>query len=164
MTAGTVRISMAPIEAVQLAEILGEFADLVGGQRDLSDPAVARLTPSAYPDDADAADEFAAATRDELLDRRSADTATVRAALEPLRSEFADLTEQQAFAEHDLAIEASDVDAWLRTLTAVRLVVATRLGIVDDEHHDPEDRRFHVYDWLGYRLDLLIEAADESLD
>ncbi len=40
-----------------------------------------------------------------------------------------------------------------------RLVLATRLGIRSDDDHDPADPRFGVYDWLGYRLDGLVQAA-----
>ena len=59
-------------------------------------------------------------------------------------------------------IPGEAIDAWLRTLTALRLVIANRLGIEsDDDTHDPEDPRYGVYDWLGYRLDGLVRAADE---
>ena len=61
-------------------------------------------------------------------------------------------------------IATADVDAWLRTLTAIRLVVATRLGITSDDEQSGDDGRHDVYDWLGYRLELLIEAADEECD
>ncbi len=41
--------------------------------------------------------------------------------------------------------------------------IAERLGIESDDDHDPDDARFGVYDWLGYRLELVIEAADALL-
>ena len=48
-------------------------------------------------------------------------------------------------------------------LAAIRLVLATRLGIRSEEDHDEDDPRFGIYDWLGYRLDGLVQAAyDES--
>ena len=50
--------------------------------------------------------------------------------------------------------------AWLRTLTAVRLVIATRLGITSEEEQD-DDARFGVYNWLGFRLDGLLQAIEE---
>ena len=43
----------------------------------------------------------------------------------------------------------------------MRLVLATRLGIDSETDHDPEVPAFAVYDWLGYRLELLVQAADE---
>ena len=53
------------------------------------------------------------------------------------------------------------VSAWLRTLTSVRLVMATRLGIVDDDDERPDDPRFGVYDWLGFRLEGLLQALED---
>ena len=43
----------------------------------------------------------------------------------------------------------------MRTLTAIRLVIASRLGIEDEDDRDEDDPRFGVYDWLGYRLEGL---------
>jgi hypothetical protein len=40
-------------------------------------------------------------------------------------------------------------------------VLATRLGIVDEDALDEDDPRRGVYDWLGYRLEGLIQSADE---
>jgi kynurenine formamidase len=48
----------------------------------------------------------------------------------------------------------------IESLAAVRLVLASRLGIERPEDHDAEDPRFGIYDWLGYRLDGLIRAVD----
>ena len=53
----------------------------------------------------------------------------------------------------DLALSPDDARAWMRTLAAIRLVVASRLGIETEDDHDEDDPRFGVYDWLGYRLD-----------
>ena len=52
------------------------------------------------------------------------------------------------------------IGAWLRTLAAIRLVLATRLGITEEDRHSPEDPRFGIYDWLGYRLDGLVSAVE----
>ena len=53
-------------------------------------------------------------------------------------------------------------DALLRTLAAIRLVLASRLGVDDEDTHDNDDPRFGIYDWLGYRLDALLTALDED--
>lgn len=153
---------MAPIEARHLQRLVEEFGELVGSDRDLDDPAVARLTPNPYPEDAESALEFRAGTRGDLLDRRAADAEAVAAAVASLNDEIDSMSEESMHADRELRIPVDDVDAWLRTLTALRLVIATRLGISNEEHHDPEDARFGVYDWLGYRLELLIEAAEEQ--
>lgn len=156
-----VRVQMAPVEQLQLRRLVQDFRELIGADRDLADPAVARLTPSPYPDDADAAVEFRSGTQGDLLDRRDADAATVETAVAAIDDEFANMSEEATFTARELRIPAVDVDAWLRTLTAIRLVIATRLEIDREEDHHPEDARFGVYDWLGYRLELLIEAAEE---
>ena len=35
-------------------------------------------------------------------------------------------------------------------------------GDPHDDSHDGQDARFGVYDWLGYRLETIIVAADEA--
>ncbi|MCI1017990.1 DUF2017 family protein [Microbacterium sp. C5A9] len=163
MSDAVVRVRMARVEGAQLAQLVDDFRELVGTDRDVSDPAIARLSPDPYPDDEDASRSFQSATRDDLLDRRALDAEIVRTALADLRGDMDTMSQTEAFTEHDLTISPADVDAWLRTLTALRLVIAERLGIESDDDHDPDDARFGVYDWLGYRLELTIEAADELL-
>jgi hypothetical protein len=59
------------------------------------------------------------------------------------------------------------VDAWLRTLTSVRLALATQLGITDAEAadrlvelpmEDPRTFMVSVYDWLGFAEETMISA------
>nr|WP_201469678.1 DUF2017 family protein [Microbacterium hydrocarbonoxydans] len=163
MSGQTVRVRLARVEGVQLARLVDDFRDLVGTDRDISDPAIDRLAPDPYPDDEDESRSFREATRDDLLDRRALDAEVVRATLSNLRGDVQEMSPAEAVAEHELGIPYADIDAWLRTLTALRLVIAERLGIESDDDRDPEDARFDVYDWLGYRLELLIDAADEFL-
>ncbi|MEV4735257.1 MULTISPECIES: DUF2017 family protein [unclassified Microbacterium] len=156
----TIAMRMARIEGIQLSRLVDDFVELVGSDRDLSDPAVNRLAPDAYPGDAEAAREFREATRADLFDRRLHDAEVVRHALSAVRADD-ELTEAEAFVELDVTLTAADADAWLRTLAALRLVIAARLGIERDDDHDPEDARFGIYDWLGYRLEVIVQAADE---
>lgn len=160
MTERAVLLSIARLEGIHLSRLVDDFAELVGSDRDASDPAIGRLTPNVYPDDADASRAFADSTRDDILDRRIADAATVRSALDGFDVDTDSLSEEEALASRDVIIPEVDIDAWLRTLTALRLVIASRLEITDDDQYDPEDPRYGVYTWLGYRLEGLIEAAD----
>lgn len=164
MSGDEIRMSLAVVEGIHLAGLVDEFADILTTYDETPDPGLARLTPDPYPDDRDASREFSTATRDDILDRRRADGAVVRAGLEPFLTTAAeDLAEDDALAPRDVVIAAAEVDAWLRTLTALRLVIATRLNITaDDDEHDLEDPRFGVYDWLGFRLDGLIALADAA--
>lgn len=161
MISSIIRFPLAVVEGMHLAGLIDEFTALLAAADD-ADPGIERLTPSAYPEDAEASAEFAAATRDDLRERRAADAAAVRHALAPFLAEAAkDLAEDDVLAPRDVIIQAGQLDAWLRTLTALRLVIASRLDISDDDDdRDPEDPRFGVYDWLGFRLDGLIEIAD----
>ncbi len=161
MTRRTILLPLARLEGVHLARLADEFAELLSRSRGAGDPALRRLTPDAYPDDVEATAEFARATRDDLLDHRLADVLVVRRGLVPFLDD--DTDEDDTLLPRDLVIAEEDLDPWLRTLTALRLVIASRLGIDSADEHDPEDPRFGVYDWLGYRLDGLIGVAD-SLD
>ena len=158
MTARTISFRLAPIEVQHLAALIDQLTEVIAAADEHPDPAVDRLVPAPYPDDPDAAEAFAAATRDDLLDRRTADAAIVRGALSPFIDGDDDPDDE---GEHvDVAIRVVDIDSWLRTITALRLVIAGRLGITIDDEHDLDDPRFGVYDWLAYRLDGLIAIAD----
>lgn len=150
-------LTMTRIEVEHLEDLVRQFADLVNGTPS-DDPAVERLAPDVYPDDPDASSEFRSLTRGDLLHRRARDASMVRRALEKVT----DSSETDEFAPVDLPLDEEATEAWLRTLTALRLVIASRLGISAETQHDPEDPRFAVFDWLGYRLDGLVAAADEA--
>lgn len=155
------QISLAMLEGQNLLRLVEEFIELLVDGRDDPDAGIDRLVPSAYPQDEDAAEEFRASTRGDLLDRRVADALDVRTALEPFDRDDIDPSSAAALAKHEVEIPAADTDAWLRTFSAMRLVVASRLGIDREDAHDPQDSRFYVYDWLGYRLDQIVNLADQ---
>ncbi|QNA92570.1 MULTISPECIES: DUF2017 family protein [unclassified Microbacterium] len=156
-------MSMTLIEEIHLARLIDDFIELVDGSRDTDDPAIGRLTPSPYPEDSEAAAQFADSTRDDLLERRLADARHARVALDEFASGADQLTEEEAMSIREVLVPSASIDAWLRTLTAIRLVIATRLGIADDDHaggSGPHD----VYEWVGYRLEMIIQAADDADD
>ena len=157
MSTSTVMV-VSRLEARHLADLVGQFASLVE-ESDARDPAVERLTPDAYPDDADANAQFRGLARSDLLGRRATDAGSVLATLLPVSSS----TEPSPAHDDDLvelALDADAVGAWMRTLAAIRLVLASRLGIESEEDRDEDDPRFGVYDWIGYRLEGLLQATD----
>jgi hypothetical protein len=157
----SVALELTRIEAAHLAGLVSQFIDLLEDSSSASgDPAVARLVPDAYRDDADAAREFRDLTEDDILARRRSDAGTVLASL----SEAAQIPDDP---DSPLLVEATavrldpeSVQAWLRTLAAIRLVLATRLDIQQADDHDDDDPRFGIYDWLGYRLHGLVTAVE----
>ncbi len=157
-----VRLDIVHVEGVRLLDLVEQFQALVEESDEL-DPALARLTPTPYPDDEASAAEFRRSTRDDVLAARSHEAAIVAASLASFR-ETEDMTEREAMRPAPVDIPFSEIDAWLRTLTSLRLVLATRLEISQDDDHDLDDPRFGVYDWLGYRLEMLIRAADDPVD
>lgn len=120
------------------------------------DPVLRRMFPDAYRDDAQAASDFRRFTEHDLRAKKIADAQLV---LDRLAGTEAD---------GDLRVPLGEVEAWLRTLTAVRLAVATRLEITDDStaeqianlpSDDPRTYLVSVYDWLGFAQETMISAS-----
>jgi hypothetical protein len=120
------------------------------------DPVLRRLFPNAYPHDADASSDFRRFTERGLRTTKVTDATVV---LEDLAA-----TEDGAV---DLRVRPEHVEAWLRTLTSVRLAVATRLGVTDAEsadqlaslhESDPRSYMVSVYDWLGFAQETMVGA------
>lgn len=161
----SVAVRITRMEAAHLVGLVRQLRELVADSMDSADTAptdaaVARLVPQAYTDDADAAREFRSLTAGDLLHRRDDDARVVAAALEDVAS--ASLDDDDALRTRTLTLSADELEAWLRTLTALRLVLASRLHITSENDHDDDDPRFGVYEWLGYRLEGLVQAADDA--
>lgn len=155
-------MEISGLEALHLAGIVGQFRDLVVDAGREDDPAVLRLLPDAYPDDDAASREFRRLTGADMLDRRADDARTV---LHTLGMDGGDLDPgSDPDTTITVALGEGEARAWMRTLSAVRLVLATRLGIQNEDDHRPGDARFGIYDWIGFRLDGLVTALDRNLD
>lgn len=163
----TVIVELAQLEAAHLTDLVEQFAELIvdsGAHEAPEDPAVARLMPDAYRDDPGASQEFRDLTRTDLLTRRAEDASTVLASLQldGRRLSPTDFDPAQAQEAMTVRLDSAQSAAWLRTLAAVRLVLANRLGVTDEDDHDADDPRFGVYDWLGFRLEGLLHALDSA--
>lgn len=160
MTPRIVVLELSRIEAAHLARLVVQFGELL--QDSIShdgDPAIARLVPAAY-DDEEAAREFRRLTEADLLDRRRDDADRVLASLGDSATLPEDLDDPALLEQVQIRLDPLTARAWLRTLAAIRLVLASRLGIEVAEDHDADDPRFGIYDWLGYRLDGLVAVVD----
>jgi hypothetical protein len=157
-------LQLSSIEIAQLSALLRQFSELVDEHRTTLDPALARLVPAAYPDDPAASEEFGRLTRDDLLGRRADDAGTVLRSLTGtgLGDDPAALDETDAALPRVLALDEDDAAAWMRTLTAIRLVLATRLGIATETDGDPDDPRTYLYEWLGGLLEGVVQAVSRA--
>ena len=133
-------------EARLLGDLVAQLVTVLEGG-DADDPAVARLLPSAYPDDEEAAAEFRRFTSDDLTARKLANARRVLDDLAPPAADRLDQAAQQS---------------WLRTLTDLRLVLGSRLGVTADgpaPSDDPQVLVMHdVFDWLGYLQESLVQT------
>ena len=122
----------------------------IGSAEAPSDPVLARLFPSAYPDDDRAAAEFRRYTEATLRDGKRADAQTV---LDTVAAGPVELTREQA-------------QAWMRALNDIRLALGTRLDVTESVHEeiaamsgdDPRYPAYLTYDWLTYLQDTLVRA------
>ena len=135
------------------ADVLLAQLGIGGGESMPLDPALARLLPDAYRGDDEAASEHRQLTERGLVERKVGNAQLVRASLES--------------AEHPVVVrlDARGVQAWLRTLTDLRLTIAARLEIEEDGDEGRADDEadlalLAVYDWLGYLQGTLVEVID----
>ena len=120
---------------------------VIGGSETLpDDAALARLLPNAYAE-AEASAEFRRLTERGLAGRKQANAQVI-----------------VYTARLQTRLDASAALAWMRSLTDMRLVIAARLGIEDDESEveltDESEAMLAVYDWLGGIQDSLVRAVD----
>jgi hypothetical protein len=127
----------------QLREVLVRQATAIESG---ADPAVDRLFPEAYPDDADRQTEYRLLAHDSLLESHLGALAVLEETADADR-----LTEDQLMA-------------WMRAVNNVRLVLGTRLEVTEDGDERPRSARdpragaFAVYDYLTYLQGDIIEA------
>lgn len=111
-----------------------------------ADPVVIRLLPVAYPDDPDAAAEYAGATRSRLAEAK----------VDAARRLVADLEEAPGGVVH---LDEQSAVRWLTALGDLRLALAERVGIdeVQRSVHTPQGM---LYAWLTWLQGSLVEAVE----
>jgi hypothetical protein len=142
-----------------------ELMDFSGPTTAPEDPVLARLFPSAYPDDDEAAADFRRFTESTLRNGKAAAAAGVIDALE--EAGLPPEPEDGLFI--DVELDEAATMAWLRAFTDMRLAIATRLGIEDDDdsarwealpEDDPRGQVHEIYQWLGFLQETLVDSAD----
>lgn len=138
--------------------------DFSGPSTPPEDPVLARLFPTAYADDEEAASEFRRFTEGGLRDGKARAAATVIDTLE--EAGLPPLLEEEGLMI-DVELDEPEALTWMRSFTDVRLALATRLGIEDDDEEfwwslpddDPRAQAHDIYDWMGGLQETLVAAV-----
>ncbi len=157
---------------------LAELLEFHGPVKAPEDPVLARLLPDAYRDDDESAEEFRRYTERGLRDQKARNGAVVLHSLDagtPDLDESASTGAAGAEGEDEddegepieVELDREQAQAWLRSLTDVRLALAARLGVEQDDDEkwaalpdsDPQAYLHNVYNWLGFLQETLVEAV-----
>jgi hypothetical protein len=149
-----VRLVLESEEAMLLSELADQVDSvLLLGEAD--DPALGRLLPNAYPDDAAASQDFTRYTRDSLVDGKRQAAQSVR-----------DATAVEEGDEGVVQIELDQAEAWgwLTFLTDLRLILAERVGIIEEGEDAASETRDDylraAYEWAGFVQGSMLEVLD----
>jgi hypothetical protein len=190
---GEIKITISTQEAQvlinlleQLLELLGEptiaepdplfnLLGITGNELPPEDPVLRRLLPNAYEDENEAS-EFRRYTEQSLREKKRASAHLIYEALIPSEEEWsADQPLDKATIEVKLKLE--EVGSWLSSLNDLRLALAVRLGIGEEDssdkksegakekfevmvESDPMKAVYAVYSWLGWLQQSLLEAIE----
>jgi hypothetical protein len=151
----------APSDGEDPLEALLDFS---GPTTEPEDPVLARLFPTAYPDDEEAAGEFRRFTEGGLRDAKARAAGQV---IETLEAAGLPVEVGDESLTVDVELDRAEAVDWMRSFTDIRLALATRLGIEDDDEEQwlalpDEDPRAHVHDiyqWVGYLQETLVAAV-----
>lgn len=183
---------LADLDAV---ETIADFEKLTAGFAAPDDPVLRRLLPDAYPDDAEASREFRRFTQDGLVARKHSAAQTALSTLAELRPPewrepptgplvspgsteadggvaHADVDrppsgeDDAPHRQRELVLSTDQAQAWLGALNDIRLALAVRLGIEQDDDarwgtlppDDPRATVHEIYAWLGWLQETLVRA------
>ena len=144
------------------ADPLEAMLSFDGPTAEPEDPVLARLFPTAYSDE-EAAAEFRRFTEGTLRDGKAAGAATVIDELEEAGLP-AELGEDKVVI--DVELDRPSAEVWLKTLTDLRLALATRLEVQQDDEafwaalaeEDPRSQAHDIYEWIGALQETLVDA------
>jgi hypothetical protein len=127
------------------------------------DPVLARLFPSAYAEDDEAASEFRRFTEGALRDGKAEGAAFIIDSLEEAGLP-PELGEERLVI--DVELDEPGALTWLKSFTDLRLALATRLEVVEgDEDYwaalpddDPRAQAHDIYEWIGALQETMVNA------
>lgn len=140
--------------------------DFSGPTQEPEDPVLARLFPTAYPTDEEAASEFRRFTEGTLRDGKANAAIAIIDGLEEAGLPQ-ELTEDGLMI--DVELDEPTAETWMRSFTDLRLALATRLGVEEDDEEywaslpddDPRAQAHDIYDWVGYLQETLVQALTD---
>lgn len=149
-------------ESQSSADPLAQLVGMSGPVLPPDDPVLARLLPDAYTDDPEASGEFRRYTEQTLTSGKVANAETIITSLR--EGGF----EEDDSSRVEVELDSGQAMAWMRSLTDLRLALATRLGIETEEDHellarDADEQTLimlDIYDWLGFIQESLVRAVD----
>ncbi|MXW42155.1 MAG: DUF2017 family protein [Acidimicrobiia bacterium] len=141
-------IDLLDAERALIAKLMKELAELI--EDDPETEMLARLFPTALPDDPTAEAEFQEMVRSELITTRIKRFESVADSVE------------------GSLIDADQLQAWMCAINDARLVLSTRLNISEDDNveelneHDPNAMAKSTYWFLGWLLEHIVAATAEE--
>lgn len=149
-----------------IGDPLEAMLDFSGPTTEPEDPVLRRLFPSAYRDDEEAAAEFRRFTEGSLRDGKAGAASAI---IDSLEDAGLPPTLEEGGLMIDVELSEGEAETWLRSLTDVRLALATRLGVEEDDEDywlslpddDPRAQAHDIYDWVGYLQETLVAALSE---
>ena len=137
--------------------------DFSGPTAEPDDPVLARLFPTAYPDDEEASSEFRRFTEGTLRDGKAKAAITIIDGLEEAGLP-PELAEEGLMI--DVELDQATAETWMRSFTDLRLALATRLEVEEGDeaywHSLPEDdpraQAHDIYEWVGYLQETIVDA------
>jgi hypothetical protein len=137
--------------------------DFSGPTKEPEDPVLARLFPTAYQHDPDAAADFRRFTEGTLRDSKAASAGLVIDTLED--AGLPDEAPDEALMI-DVELDEGAAMSWLRAFTDIRLALAVRLGVTEDDEEfwaslsedDPRTHAHDIYEWVGFLQETLVRA------
>jgi len=136
-----------------LNTLLDQLRDVL--MNDSSSDIARRLFPAAYHQDEQHEQEYQRLMRDELLSSRLSSLSLATS-----------LLEREATAGK-VELTADELDALMRSINSLRLVLGTLLDVDEDEFDahleegDPAYGQYQLYSYLGWLLDWIVTAQTE---
>ena len=142
---------------------LEALMDFSGPTTAPEDPVLARLFPTAYVEDEEAAAEFRRFTEGTLREGKARAAGTIIDTLE--EAGLPDELDEDGLTI-DVEMDEATAQTWMRSFTDIRLALATRLGVEDgDEEYwyslpddDPRAQAHDIYEWIGWLQETLVGA------